>query len=296
MSVHTVHIGNFVRTVIDLPFKPQCTSPKRLPASACHALMRQPTKGGVPSQGLDHLCRSAPDDLGFCAPRPCSGFYSSLLGRPRRDPRHNCTHIVICSMDTNRCGALARLRLVGSATPTDASAADGHGVAFNRQTHAFPADVLLASLHPCQQAARHLPCTRPPDFVDFQRSFTVLLATAPSSSSCTSFLLGHPRRTPRRPLYSTEREPPKTPAAVFDTARSAQGLRAAFIRRTTSSPLPALLATFFDADCTDYADVRAHIAIAQADEVYTKAIILVIHRRRRRLILIYDVDDHEGLE
>jgi hypothetical protein len=72
----------------------------------------------------------------------------------------------------------------------------------------------------------------------------------------------------------------KTPAAVFDTARAAQGLRTAFIRRTTSSPLPALLATFFDADCTDYADVRANIAIA----------------RRRRLILIYDVDDHEGLE
>ena len=158
---------------------------------------------GLPSQGLEHLCRSAPDDLGFCAPRPCSGFYSSSLGRPRWGPRHNCTHIVICSMDTNRCGALARFRLVGSATPTDAFAADGHGVAFNRQTHAFPADVLLASLHPCQQAARHLPCTRTPDFVAFQCSFTVLLATAPSSSSRASFLLGHPRRTPRRPLYSS---------------------------------------------------------------------------------------------
>ena len=100
-----------------------------------------------------------------------------------------------------------------------------------------------------------------------------------------------------------------TPAALFftrillvgsstlDVMLAALGLRAAFIRRTTSSPLPALLATFFDADCTDYADVRAHIAIAQADEAYTKAIILVIHRRRRRrLILIYDVDDHEELE
>ena len=46
---------------------------------------------------------------------------------------------------------------------------------------------LLHKLH-------HLPCTRPPDFVAFQRFFTVLLATAPSSSSRASFLLGHPRR------------------------------------------------------------------------------------------------------
>ena len=109
-------------------------------------------------------------------------------------------------MDTNRCGALARFRLVGSATPTDASAADGHGVAFNRQTHAFPADVLLASLHPCQQAARHLPCTRPPDFVAFNallRFFwqprPVLLRAHPSCwvihvgrHACCSILHAHP--------------------------------------------------------------------------------------------------------
>ena len=95
--------------------------------------------------------------------------------------------------------------------------------------HRSPRD--LARQHPCWLTARHLPGTRPPDFVAFQCSYTVLLATAPSSSSRVSFSLVHPRRTRRRPLYSTQREPPK------DSGPHSFG---------GPHPLPALLATFFD--------------------------------------------------
>ena len=67
------------------------------------------------------------------------------------------------------------------------------------------------------KAAAHLVCTRPPVFVTFRRSFTVLSATAPSSSR----LRAHPSC-----WFTTSDAPP-----------AALGLRAAFIRRTTSSPI-----------------------------------------------------------
>ncbi len=48
----------------------------------------------MPQQGLEHLCRSAPDDLGFCAPRPAFGSCqihpgedTYLMGRRRRCSR-----------------------------------------------------------------------------------------------------------------------------------------------------------------------------------------------------------------
>jgi hypothetical protein len=46
-------------------------------------------------------------------------------------------------------------------------------------------DSVMLTLHPCQHAASHLACTRPPDFVVSRRSFTVF-APAPGSSSTRS--------------------------------------------------------------------------------------------------------------
>jgi hypothetical protein len=65
----------------------------------------------------------------------------------------------------------------------DASpAAIGHGAAIRpAELHVFLACVILA-LHPCQQAASHLACTRPLDFVDSRCSFTGF-TPAPSSFS-----------------------------------------------------------------------------------------------------------------
>jgi hypothetical protein len=88
------------------------------------------------------------------------------MGQPRRSsPEHNRTHIGVCLLDTNRRAALARILLDGSATLDAAPAAIGHGAAIRpAELRVFLAFVMLA-LHPCQQAASHLACTRPPDFV-----------------------------------------------------------------------------------------------------------------------------------
>ena len=107
------------------------------------------------------------------------------MGQPRwSSPGHNRTHIVVCFQDTNRLASLARLLLDGSATPDAAQATVGHGVALTARQPRFPAFVSLV-LHPCQQAAPHLACTRPPDFVDSRSSFTVF-TPAPSYSSTRS--------------------------------------------------------------------------------------------------------------
>jgi hypothetical protein len=86
------------------------------------------------------------------------------MGQPRRSsPEHNRTHIGVCLLDTNRRAAIARILLDGSATLDAAPAAIGHGAAIRpADLRAFLALVMLV-LHPCQQAASHLPCTRPPD-------------------------------------------------------------------------------------------------------------------------------------
>ncbi len=109
----------------------------------------------------------------------------------------------------------------------------------------------LVGRHPCWTAACFLPCTRPPDiavlpstalaavwtkaaadlvctrppvFVTFRRSFTVLSATAPSSSrlrahpSCWFTHVGHPAGRPRTPgrihsedhIISQRLSPPST--------------------------------------------------------------------------------------
>ena len=98
----------------------------------------------------------------YAHPRPCSGSISSM-GRPRwLYPEHKRTHIGVCSLDTNRRAVLARIQLDGSATLDAARAAIGHGAAIRPADLRVPAIVKLV-LHPCQQAASHLPCTRPPD-------------------------------------------------------------------------------------------------------------------------------------
>jgi hypothetical protein len=95
-------------------------------------------------------------------------------------PGHNRTHIVVCLQDTNRHAELARILLDGSATLDAAQATIGHGAAIRpAKLRVFLAFVML-DVHPCQQAASHLACTRPPDFVTSSCSFTVF---APSSSS-----------------------------------------------------------------------------------------------------------------
>jgi len=98
----------------------------------------------------------------YAQPRPCSGSIR-LMGRPQSiPPKHKRTHIGVCSLDTNRRAVLARIQLDGSATLDAARAAIGHGAAIRPADLRVPAIVKLV-LHPCQQAASHLPCTRPPD-------------------------------------------------------------------------------------------------------------------------------------
>jgi hypothetical protein len=97
-------------------------------------------------------------------------------------PGHTRTHIGACSSDANRRAVLARLLLDGSSTLDAAQAAIGHGAAIRpAELRVFLAFVMLA-LHPCQQAASHLACTRPPDFVASRCSVTGF-TPAPSSSS-----------------------------------------------------------------------------------------------------------------
>jgi hypothetical protein len=80
-------------------------------------------------------------------------------------PGHARMHISVCSLDTNRHAALVRLLLEGISSLDAAQAAIGHGAAIRpAELRVFLAFVMLA-LHPCQQAASHLACTRPPDFV-----------------------------------------------------------------------------------------------------------------------------------
>jgi hypothetical protein len=97
----------------------------------------------------------------YAHPRPCSGS-AGLMGQPRWfSPGHNRTHIGICSLDTNRRAELARILLDGSATLDAAPAAIGHGVDIRPANLRVQVLVMLV-LHPCQQSASHLPCTRPP--------------------------------------------------------------------------------------------------------------------------------------
>ncbi len=98
----------------------------------------------------------------YAHPRPCSGS-AGLMGQPRWfSPGHNSTHIGLCSMDTNRLAVFTRILLDGSATLDASRAAIGHGAAIRPADLRVPALVMLV-LHPCQQEASHLPCTRPPD-------------------------------------------------------------------------------------------------------------------------------------
>jgi hypothetical protein len=109
------------------------------------------------------LCNAPRDASAFRATPPCSGS-AGLMGQPRwSSPGHNRTHIGVCMQDTHRRAALARILLDGSATLDAAPAAIGHGAAIRpADLRVFLALVMLV-LHPCQQAASHLPCTRPPD-------------------------------------------------------------------------------------------------------------------------------------
>ena len=86
------------------------------------------------------------------------------MGQPRwSSPGHNRTHNGVCLPDTDRRAALSRILLDGSATLDAASVAIGHGLALTAAEFRVLAFVSLVKLHPCQQAASHLPCTRPPD-------------------------------------------------------------------------------------------------------------------------------------
>ena len=171
------------------------------------------------------LCNSAPRDASaFSAhPRSCSGS-AGLMGQPRwSSPGHNRTHIGVCLLDTNRRAALARILLDGSATLDATQAAIGHRAAIRPAELRVSLAFVMLALHPCQQAASHLACTRPPDFVVSRCSFLVLPPTSSSSSSRSA--------TPARWALLAGRR------AV------AHGLRATCIRRAESSG--GLLATSF---------------------------------------------------
>jgi hypothetical protein len=86
----------------------------------------------------------------------CSGFimlegFSSLAS-----PGHSRMHINTCLPDSNRHASFVHLLLQGIS-------AVGHGLALTAAEFLVFAFVSLVELHPCQQAASHLTCTRPPD-------------------------------------------------------------------------------------------------------------------------------------
>jgi len=56
-----------------------------------------------------------------------------------------------------------RLPLEGFSSLDAAPASIGHGLALTAAEFRVLAFVSLVELHPCQQTASHLPCTRPPD-------------------------------------------------------------------------------------------------------------------------------------
>ena len=154
------------------------------------------------------LCNAPRDASAFSAqPRLCSGFVMLEGFASPASPGHARMHIGACLPDSNRRAALVRLLLEGISSLDAAQAAIGHGAAIR------PADLRVLALvtlvlHPCQQAASHLPCTRPPDRLSpghrssslsplFYCSFCD--RTQFFQASRTSFLLVHPRRTRRRP-------------------------------------------------------------------------------------------------
>jgi hypothetical protein len=72
-------------------------------------------------------------------------------------------HIGACSPDSNRRAAIGRLLLEGFSSLDAAPAAIGHGLALTAAEFRVSDFVSLVELHPCQQAASHLACTRPPN-------------------------------------------------------------------------------------------------------------------------------------
>ena len=105
-----------------LPFKHvRQLTPNQRPRAMCPCAS-QP-RGVAILSGLSTFADLRPTTSASASPARALGFPSSL-DRPLRIPETNCTHIVICSMDTNRCGSLARFRLVGSSTPTGVYATD----------------------------------------------------------------------------------------------------------------------------------------------------------------------------
>jgi hypothetical protein len=108
------------------------------------------------------MLRATPQ-LFSAQPRLCSGFvmiegFSSLAS-----PGHARMHIGACLPDSNRRAALVRLLLEGFSSLDVAPAAMGHGLALTAAEFRVLVFVSLVELHPCQKAASHLPCTRPPD-------------------------------------------------------------------------------------------------------------------------------------
>jgi hypothetical protein len=84
--------------------------------------------------------------------------FSSLVS-----PGHARMHIDACSPDSNRRATLVRLLVEGFSSLDASPASTGHGLALTAAEFRVLAFVSLVELHPCQQAASHLACTRPPD-------------------------------------------------------------------------------------------------------------------------------------
>ena len=153
----------------------------------------------------------------------CSVFallegFSSLAS-----PGHARMHIGACSLDTNRRAALVLLLLEGISSLDASQATIGHTAAIRPANLRVFLAFLMLALHPCQQAASHLACTRPPDFVASRCSFLVLPPVSSSSLSRSA--------TPARW------------ALLAGCRAAAHGLRATCIRRAESSG--GLLATSF---------------------------------------------------
>jgi hypothetical protein len=255
-----VHIGNFVTTVIHSSYNQpwQFLPTDRYNARLCPMTSASAYRHPRPStRGLPSFLVRTPLQLYASTPHPARNLEPScMLGDPHKTrlglQMHAQWHLFGGRRQMHRAYA-PFVRWVILATGPQAAfmtCAEFLGPA----RHQVRASVTLT--HPCQHAAAHLPCTRPPDafgssldrprtvwtkaaahlvctrpqvFVTFRRFFTVLSATAPSSSrlrahpSCWFTHVGRPAGRPRTPdrihsedhIISQRFSPPSTGCIYF---------------------------------------------------------------------------------
>ncbi len=135
------------------------------PTRRCASGHQRPSTKGLQFQVVMALCNAPRDASSSAQPRPRQRGPSGSMGDPSlvgsRTQLHAHWRVSVGQRHTRR--AYARLCLMGDPSQNAAPAAFRLGADITaRSLQVFKANATLA-LHPCQTAAAHLPCTRPPD-------------------------------------------------------------------------------------------------------------------------------------